>query len=298
MQTRPDISAVRAQVAILGLGRMGRPMAANLVNAGFATAAWNRTPLHSTDVPAGVELARDAATALRGANVVILALTDEHAIDELLFASGIAGSLDRGAIVVDMGTSGPAAARRHAAMFEKLGAGYLDAPVSGGVKGAEAGRLAILVGGSASDFAGARPVLSALGNPHHLGSVGMGQTAKLANQIIVACSIAAIAEGLHFADAHGLDAATLIDALAGGFADSPILRQHGHRMARGDYEPGGTVRLHRKDLKLAADLDPSVFSRLTNAGEAAARFEQLADAGHGEADHAAYYLTYGSGDGE
>lgn len=298
MPTRPDIAAVRPAVAILGLGRMGRPMAANLAGAGFPTAAWNRSLLPPADVPLGVELAPQAEVAVRGAGVVILALSDEHAIDDLFVTKGLAASLEPGAIVVDMGTTGPAAARRHAALFESHGAAYLDAPVSGGVKGAAARRLAILVGGSPAHFDAVRPVLGALGTPHLLGPVGMGQTAKLANQIIVACSIAAVAEGLYFAEAHGLDRAMLIDALAGGFADSPILRQHGHRMAQGDYEPGGTVRLHRKDLMLAADLDPKTFSRLINASEAVARFERLTGTGRGEADHSAYYLTYAQEDGE
>jgi 2-hydroxy-3-oxopropionate reductase len=292
MPMPPDASGRDTIVAVLGLGRMGRPIADNLVMAGFTVRGWNRSALPAGAMAPGVTVTTQASAAVDGADIVLLLLSDRDAIDELLFDHGLVRAIDRGAIVIDMGTSGPEAARSHSAQLQGHGIDYLDAPVSGGVRGAETGSLTILVGGALELFARAMPVLGALGTPHHLGPIGTGQTAKLANQIIVACSIAAVAEGMRFAQAQGLDGAMLVDALAGGFADSPILRQHGRRMAVGDYNPGGAARLHLKDLRLAAELDGAVFAGLTNTAEALARFERLVRDGHAEADHAAYYLTY------
>ncbi|WP_162918537.1 NAD(P)-dependent oxidoreductase [Taklimakanibacter deserti] len=281
-------------VCLIGLGRMGAPMAATLAAKGFAVRAWTRTERPDMRRDARITLLPTAEAAVAGADAVILMLSDGNATEELLFGRKLAQAIGKEAIVIDMATIGPNAARDHAARLAKLGLRYIDAPVSGGVKGAEAGTLTIFAGGGREDFAAATPFLAALGTPHHLGPVGAGQTAKLANQIMVAIYIGAVAEGLHFAEAQGLDASALVGALQGGFADSAILRQHGAKMAARSFAPGGTCRLHLKDLDLAFDLIAPEQPRL-HLGEAIReRFRALVAAGQSEADHSAYFLTYGA----
>lgn len=280
------------QVSVLGLGRMGLPMAQNLQRGGLDVRGWTRTrrPAEETQ---GLDCDHAGpAAAVDGAELVVLALSDADAVESVLFELGTAAALPSGAVVIDMGTTGPRAARQHAARLQALGVGYLDAPVSGGVAGAEAGALTIMVGGDRPVFDRCAPLLSLLGRPHLMGPVGAGQTAKLANQLIVAGYIAAVAEGVRFAEGLGLDGCALIDALEGGFADSAILRRHGRKMATRDFSPGGTCRLHLKDLRLAADLAGPGIDRFVNTTEALRRFEGLIAGGQGEADHSAYYLTY------
>jgi 3-hydroxyisobutyrate dehydrogenase and related beta-hydroxyacid dehydrogenases len=285
-------AARKPLVAFLGLGRMGAPMTANIAKAGYAVRAWNRTPRTNVPAVAGLTVVSEARDAVANADIVLLMLSDAVAVEALLFSSGLAKHLSKGAIVIDMGTCGPRAARDHAHRLGAREVRYLDAPVSGGVKGAQNASVTILVGGDASTFGAARSVLSAMGTPHHLGEVGAGQTAKLANQLIVAGYVAAVAEGVRFAQQQGLDAGQLIAALEGGFADSPVLRQHGRRMAARDFTPGGTCRLHLKDLRLAAELSGDGFSRLVHANEIMHRFATLVRDGSGDQDHSAYFLTY------
>lgn len=290
------MSAV-ASVAIIGLGRMGLPMAINIANAGRAVKAWNRSPRDYGPLPSGMTLAHSAEQAVAGASIVILMLSDAGAIESLLFVDGLAKHIDVGSIVIDMGTTGPSAAKDHAKRLAERGIEYLDAPVSGGVRGATNATLSILVGGGPRAFAAAKDVLDTMGRPTHLGPTGSGQTAKVANQLIVACYIGAVAEGVRFAELQGMDAVALIAALEGGFADSAVLRQHGRKMAARNFVAGGTCSLHLKDLRLAAELAGDEFARFVNSNEALHRFERLVQSGHKDADHSAYYLTYENGFG-
>lgn len=279
-------------VAVIGLGRMGLPMAINIAKAGMPVRAWNRSPRSYEFLPAGMTIAVNAVQAVAGAAVIIVMLSDPTAVESLLFGDELAAHIGVGAIVVDMGTSGPRAARAHARRLAERGIRYLDAPVSGGVLGATNASLSILVGGDAKTFADAKRVLASLGRPTHLGPTGSGQTAKVANQMIVACYIGAVAEGVRFAEQQGMDAAALIAALEGGFADSAVLRQHGRKMAARNFVAGGTCSLHLKDLRLAAELAGVDFANFVISTEALRRFEQLVSSGHQDSDHSAYYLTY------
>lgn len=279
-------------VAIIGLGRMGRPMAINVAKAGFQVKAWNRSMRAADDLPPSLTIVASASQAVADAGTIIIMLSDAQAVESLLFGEELAAHISSGAIVIDMGTSGPRAARDHAKRLAARGIRYLDAPVSGGVLGATNATLSILVGGERKTFAEAAPVLACMGRPTYLGSAGSGQTAKLANQLIVACYIGAVAEGVRFAERQGMDAAALIAALEGGFADSAVLRQHGRKMAARDFVPGGTCALHLKDLRLAADLVGANFDDFAHSSEALRRFEELVAAGHEDRDHAAYFLTY------
>lgn len=279
-------------VAVIGLGRMGLPMASNIAKAGMPVKAWNRSHRSSEYLPAGMTIAVNAAQAVAGAVVVIVMLSDPDAVESLLFGDDLVAYIEAGAIVVDMGTSGPRAARDHAHRLAERGIRYLDAPVSGGVLGATNASLSILVGGDEKTFADAKPVLEAMGRPTHLGPTGSGQTAKVANQMIVACYIGAVAEGVRFAEQQGMDAGALIAALEGGFADSAVLRQHGRKMAARNFVAGGACSLHLKDLRLAAELGGPDFANFVNSNEALRRFEHLVSSGHQDSDHSAYYLTY------
>ncbi|HEY5755429.1 MAG TPA: NAD(P)-dependent oxidoreductase [Steroidobacter sp.] len=282
-------------VAVVGLGRIGLPMAINIATAGFAVKAWNRSQRAYDELPPGMTIAENAQHAVAGASVVILVLSDAGAIESLLFGDGVVKHIGLGSIVIDMGTTGPSAAKDHAKRLAERGIRYLDAPVSGGVRGATDGTLSILVGGDPQTFADAEAVLDTMGRPTLLGPTGCGQIAKVANQLIVACYIGAVAEGVRFAELQGMDAAALIAALEGGFADSAVLRQHGRRMAARNFIAGGTCSLHLKDLRLAAELAGEDFERFVNSNEALHRFERLVQSGHEGADHSAYYLTYENG---
>ena len=274
------------QLALLGTGLMGAPMARNLVRAGLDLRVWNRSP-DKARAGEGAQACDEAGDAVAGAEIVISMLADGPA-SEAVEMSAAEGFAD-GATWVEMASIRPAEARAAGERFAGRGMGYVDAPVSGGTKGAEAGTLAIMAGGDAGAFARVAPVLEAMGRPVHVGPVGTGQLAKLANQAIVACTIGAVAEAMLLLERGGADPAAVRDALRGGFADSTILQQHGARMTALDFEPGGPTRLQIKDLDnvldAAGDLDlPAVQA-------VAARFRTLRDEMEGGGlDHSALYL--------
>jgi 2-hydroxy-3-oxopropionate reductase len=228
---------------------MGAPIAARLLGAGFEVAVWNRTAQKADDLAQlGARRAATPAGACDAAEMVVLMLTDAAAVAEVLFDHGVADSLAQHSLVVDMSSIAPAAARDHASRLAARGLSALDAPVSGGTGGARDGSLTIFVGGAGADFERARALFDALGTAHHLGPAGSGQVAKCANQLIVAVTIAAVAEAFELGASAGLDVAALRQSLMGGFADSRILREHGQRMVERAFEPGGSVRNQVKDL--------------------------------------------------
>ena len=248
-------SASAADVALLGTGPMGASIARRLIGAGHRVTVWNRTAAKARSlVAAGALWATSPVDAARGAEVLITMLADGDVVTDVLFTQGTVGAMVPGSLLIDMSSIAPATAREHARRAAERGIGYLDAPVSGGVVGAAEGTLAILVGGEASDVARAREVLSALGRPTHIGPAGAGQVAKLANQVICGITIGGVAEGLRLAAAGGADPQVVREALFGGFADSRVLREHGARMVARDFEPGGTVRNHLKDIRAALDV--------------------------------------------
>lgn len=280
------------RVAFLGVGNMGLHMAAALVNAGFSVIGWSRSARTFSPEPR-FEFSTDIDRAVEGARAIVVCVTDHHAVEEILFANGLADRLAAGCLVIDMGTSGAQAARRHHQMLAERGISYLDAPVSGGAVGAKDATLSIFVGGTDADFARGKAVLHAMGTPHHLGPPGAGQTAKLANQIIVGVTIAAVAEGLAFAETNGIDPRLLLLALDGGFAGSRILQLHGPRMAERDYSAPGAVRLHLKDLDLAAV--EVGWQILLHAQQVKTGFERLVKEGGSNRDHSSYAMLYQSG---
>jgi len=275
------------RVAFLGLGLMGSRQAARLVAAGWAVTVWNRSPGKADAlVAAGARLAGTAVEAVAEAEMVVTMLESGRTVEAVLFGSGAAAALRPGALVIDMSSIRPSEARDHAARLAGYGASYLDAPVSGGTAGAEAGTLAIMVGGETRNFAAAEPLLRAMGVPLLVGPHGAGQLAKLANQVIVGVTIGATAEALLLAARGGADPARVRQALRGGFAESRVLDLHGARMVERDFTTRGRSATHLKDLRnaLAAAEEEGLsmpFSRL-----AADLFDGLI-AHAGDLDHSA-----------
>jgi 3-hydroxyisobutyrate dehydrogenase-like beta-hydroxyacid dehydrogenase len=240
------------QVAVLGIGLMGYPMAQRLCAAGHNVHVWNRT--HAKALPLsqhGATVHAVASEAVQQAQIVITMLEDGAVVEDVLFNQNVAAAMPKGSLLVDMSSIQPAQARDHAKQLAALNIRYLDAPVSGGTLGAEQGNLAIVVGGDDSDLERALPVLSVLGRATRVGGVGAGQLAKLANQMIVGITIGAVAEALLLCERGGADPAKVREAMSGGFADSRILQVHGQRMVERDFAPRGRMTVQRKDLRNA-----------------------------------------------
>lgn len=243
------------QLCLLGCGLMGTPMSRRLLAAGFPLAVWNRTRSKAEALQAaGAIVASTPAEAVAQADIVITMLEHGDIVRQVLFDPALPGAalgLKRNTLVIDMSSILPEQAREHAQQLATLGVSALDAPVSGGTLGAEAGTLAIMTGGQAEDFERARPVLEVLGRPVHVGPTGSGQLTKLANQMIVGITIGAVAEALLLAERGGADPARVRQALRGGFAESRILDVHGQRMVVGDFAKRGSLAIQLKDLRNA-----------------------------------------------
>jgi len=240
------------KIAVLGTGFMGFPMARRLCQAGHAVGVWNRTREKAQRLAAfGATVHDTPAGAVAGAEIVISMLENGSVIEDVLFNRGTAQALKPGTLVIDMASIKPREARDHAARLAELSISHLDAPVSGGTGGAEAGTLVIMVGGKASDFQRARPVFDVFGRATHVGSHGAGQLTKLANQMIVGITIGAVAEALLLCQQGGADMAKVKEAITGGFADSRILQVHGQRMIQRDFAPGARMSVQLKDLRNA-----------------------------------------------
>ncbi len=275
-------------VAFLGLGRMGAPMSAALARAGHAVTTWNRT---AGKAPPGLKEAATPADAVARAQVVITMLSDTAATEAVLFSSGVLERLSSGTLVIVMSSLAPAHSRRHYESLAKHGLRALDAPVSGGVEAARAGNLAIMVGGDEGVSADARPFLAAMGHPTYVGPPGSGQLAKLANQIIVAASISAVAEALMLARAGGADPAAVRQAMRGGFADSRILDLHGQRMLDRDFSPRGSCRDQLKDLDHILKEATAAGIQLPVTDVTRALFARLCATGRDGLDHSAAFLA-------
>jgi 2-hydroxy-3-oxopropionate reductase len=244
-----------SDVGFIGLGVMGKPMAANLLKGGHALLLHSRSGVPPELIAAGGVACPGPKEVAERAEVVITMLPDTPDVERVLFGPrGVAEGLAPGKLVVDMSSISPTATRTFSERIRQLGCEYLDAPVSGGAIGARDASLTIMVGGTEEAFARARPLLALLGkNITLVGGTGAGQTCKVANQIVVALTIEAVAEALVFASKAGADPAKVRAALLGGFASSRILEVHGERMLRRTFEPGFRIELHQKDLHLALE---------------------------------------------
>ena len=243
------------KIGFIGLGVMGRPMAGHLIAAGHTLVLNRVKPASQELVDKGGTAADTARAVAEAADVIILMVPDTPDVEAVLFGEGgVAEGLSPGKLVIDMSSISPVATKAFAKKIEAKGCDYLDAPVSGGEVGAKNAALTIMVGGKPEAFDAAKPLFEAMGKTiTHVGPNGDGQTAKVANQIIVGLTIQAVAEALTFAKRAGADPAKVREALMGGFAGSRILEVHGERMIKRTFDPGFRIRLHRKDLGLAVD---------------------------------------------
>jgi 2-hydroxy-3-oxopropionate reductase len=276
-------------LGFVGLGIMGRPMALNLIKGGHRLHLHSRSGVPKELVEAGgVPCANGAEVAQRSEVVVTMVPDTPHVADVLFGAGGVAEGLSPGKIVVDMSSISPSETKRFAARIEALGCRYLDAPVSGGEVGAKAGTLTIMVGGPEDTFERVRPLFELLGkNVSRVGANGDGQTCKVANQIVVALNIEAVAEALLFASKMGADPARVRQALLGGFAASRVLEVHGERMLKRTFDPGFRIELHQKDLNLALSNARQVGMSLPNTATAQELFNACAAQGGKGWDHSA-----------
>lgn len=281
------------KIGFIGLGVMGRPMAGHLIAAGHDVTINRVKPVSQFLIEQGAKAADTAQAAVEDAEVVILMLPDTPDVENMLFGKdGIIDALKPGTLVIDMSSISPVATKEFAEKVEAKGCDYLDAPVSGGEVGAKNAALTIMVGGSEEAFQRALPLFEAMGkNINRVGAVGDGQTAKVANQIIVGLTIQAVAEALLFAKKAGADPEKVRDALMGGFAASRILELHGDRMNKRTFDPGFRIRLHRKDLTLALDAARLLEVALPNTASTAQLMSAALAQGDGDKDHSGLIRT-------
>lgn len=269
------------RIGFIGLGVMGAPMARHLAGAGHEVA----TTLNRSPLPKGLtaKVLSSPAEVAKASEVVILMLPDTPDVDRVLMAeAGILAGLKPGTLVIDMSTISPIATRRFAEAVAGKGGSYLDAPVSGGQVGAENASLTIMVGGAEADHERALPLFQLMGkNITLVGATGAGQICKLANQIIVALNIEAVAEALVLAAKAGCDPSRVRQALMGGFAASRVLEVHGERMINRSFNPGFRLKLHQKDLSLALDSAKALGVSLPNTATA----QELMSACDRDEDH-------------
>jgi 2-hydroxy-3-oxopropionate reductase len=277
-------------VAFVGLGIMGKPMALNLHKAGYTVFVHGRRPESMAPLSAaGCTACQSPAEAASKADIILVMVSDTPDVEQVVFGdNGVIHGAKPGAVVVDMSTISPTATRRFAEDLRARGIEMLDAPVSGGDVGAINATLSIMVGGKPEVFARVKPVFEAMGkNIVLVGDNGAGQVAKACNQIVVAVTIEGVAEALTFARKNGVDPARVRDALMGGFAGSRILEVHGKRMLDNDYTPGFRTKLHQKDINIVMQTAKELGLSLPGAALVMQHLNALMGTGNGELDSAA-----------
>jgi 3-hydroxyisobutyrate dehydrogenase-like beta-hydroxyacid dehydrogenase len=294
----PAGNGFASQVAVLGIGLMGLPLATRLCQAGVSVSVWNRTHAKAEKLAAqGARVSPTPGEAVAQADVILISLEDGPAVESVLFQLGTAGKLRPGSVVIDMSSIPPRQARDHAARLGALGVHHIDAPVSGGTLGAEQGTLAIMVGGKADVFDRVNPLLALLGHATHVGSHGAGQLAKLANQMIVGVTIGAVAEALLLCERGGANMAKVKEAITGGFADSRILQVHGQRMIDRDFTRHGAVTLQLKDMRNALSTAHEIGFEAPITQLFEKLYAEAADHGLADLDHSALFVELASRNG-
>ncbi len=277
-------------VGFIGLGIMGRPMALNLLRAGYPLVVYDVVPAALEPLTAAGAVAEASPAALaRAVDVVVLCLPDSPDVEAAMTGSeGVLAGAARGQIIVDMSTISPVTARALAAQAAEVGAILLDAPVSGGQTGAVAGTLSIMVGGDAAALDTVRPILEVMGKTIvHLGDSGAGQVAKACNQIVIAVTIEAVAEAMVLAAKAGVDPAKVREVLLGGYAYSRVLEGHGERFLTRNFTPGFRTRLQTKDLNIGLEAGRAYGAPLPATALVQQLYGALMARGDSELDHAA-----------
>ena len=278
------------KIGFIGIGLMGLPMAKNLLKAGYELKAFNRTESKAEPLKEfGAEIASSIKDVVNGSDAVITMLTDDKAIDDVMYSSDFLGNLKSGSTVIDMSSVKPTTAIKHGNNLNSKNINYLDAPVSGGTIGAEEASLAIMVGGEQIVFDEVKDILNTMGNPTLVGPLSSGQVSKLANQIIVGLTIGAVAEAVTLCEKAGANPNKMIKALSGGWADSKILQTHGKRMINKDFTPKGRTSVHLKDMNNILECANSYNTHLPISNLVKEMYKSLVENGHGETDHSSLY---------
>ncbi|WP_299235122.1 2-hydroxy-3-oxopropionate reductase [uncultured Halomonas sp.] len=277
-----------SKIGFIGLGIMGRPMAGHLLDAGHTLATVKRGTLDESLASRGMLELADPKAVAETSEVIITMVPDTPDVEEVLFGEGgVIEGLKPGTLVIDMSSIAPISTREFARRITEAGGEYVDAPVSGGEGGAINAALTIMVGATDEGFRRATPILEVVGKTiTHIGGHGAGQTCKVANQIVVALTIEAVAEGLLFASRAGADVAKVRESLLGGLAHSKILDVHGERMIQRSFDPGFKIKLHQKDLNLALEGARTLNLSLPGTANAQQLFQACAANGGADWDHA------------
>ncbi|HKF78853.1 MAG TPA: NAD(P)-dependent oxidoreductase [Candidatus Dormibacteraeota bacterium] len=285
----------RTRVGFVGLGLMGLPMARRVLRAGFRLTVHNRTAAKAAPLVAeGAEQAATPAEAAERSDIVITMVTDSPDVEAVVAGEhGLLAGAAPGTTWIDMSTISPEVTRRLGAAAAAGGVECLDAPVSGGPPGAEAGTLSIMAGGRREVLDACRPLLQVMGTTIvHVGDLGAGQVTKACNQMVIAATLAGIAEALVLGARAGVEPALIREALMGGYAGSRLLEVHGERMIKHAFQPGFFVRLHDKDLHIVIDMARSLAVSAPVTAVAAQHFNALVADGDGELDNSAMVKVY------
>lgn len=280
------------RLGFIGLGIMGKPMVRNLLKAGYTVTVFNRSQAAIDELAqAGANPETSLQQVAEHSDIVITCLPDSPDVEAVV--QGLLKGLRSGMLFVDMSTIAAATSKKIHAELQALGVQALDAPVSGGDIGAQQGTLSIMIGGEASAFDRALPVLQAMGkNIVHVGDSGAGQIAKACNQIVVALTVQAVAEALALAKKSGVDPAKVRDALLGGFAQSRVLEVHGKRILENSFQPGFKLDLHRKDMNIVLQTGRELGVPLLGSSQVTMLMDALIAQGKGGLDNAAIALLY------
>jgi 2-hydroxy-3-oxopropionate reductase len=280
------------KIGFIGLGIMGKPMALNLIKAGYKLSVLNTSKAASTLIEAGATAFDSIKELSKNSDIVITMLPDSPDVEKVVLGeNGVLAGIKKGALFIDMSSIAPSTARTIFAAMQKKGVEALDAPVSGGQVGAEAATLSIMVGGTDAAFNAALPVFQAMGkNIMLIGEAGAGQTTKICNQMIVGMTIQAVGEAFTLASKAGVDLEKMREVLLGGFAQSRILDLHGKRIIDRNFKPGFKIKLHNKDMKLAVQAGKEYNVALNGASQVAKVMKKAIKNGHGELDHSGIIL--------
>ena len=277
-------------IGFIGIGRMGFPMAKNLLKAGYKLKVFNRSQDKAERLKEfGADISTSIQDAVNNADIIITMLTDDVAVEKVMSSDEFIKNIKSKAIVIDMSSINPIISKKYAEIFRKKNINYLDAPVSGGTIGAEEASLAIMVGGEESIFNKCFDLLKILGNPTLVGPVSSGQISKLANQIIVGVTIGAVAEAVTLCEKSGTNPSKMIKALSGGWADSKILQTHGKRMINKDFSPKGKTSTQLKDMTNIINAGKAAELHLPISSLIKEMYKNLVKDGHGNTDHSSLY---------
>lgn len=277
------------KIAFIGIGLMGFPMAKNLLKNGYNVSVFDKKIYKAKRLSKyGALISKSLKDVIKNSQVIITMVTDDKSVMSIIDNTDFANNLPNNSIVIDMSSTKPITSKKVQKSLKENGVDFLDAPVSGGTKGAEEASLAIMVGGNQKVFNKVKKIFKTMGNAKIVGPTGSGQVAKLANQIIVGVTIGAVAEAIHLCRISGTDPHKFIKAVEGGFADSNILRIHGKKMIKKDFIPGGTNLIQFKDMKNILETSKNFNLPISNLVKK--MYQNLIKTGHAKKDHSSLFI--------